>query len=238
MVLFSPLYTFFLSILVTYDPVLSFLHIKTAPLLPRLSRLPRLTRLHDIKETTLVDVQDGPASMIFYDDVISDVPDGVVCARGVCVFIEDGDDEITNTANPQSPLSSPLAKARLTLFFSSVLYGTNFPLGALMNDSLPASAATSSRMVLAAVALSPFLPRLKPSMAPLALLCGCFTATGYIAQSLALVDTSPSTVSFLGALTVVVCPVLEAIVNKRKVRKRKRRSKAEEQSGGAKRRRL
>lgn len=86
-----------------------------------------------------------------------------------------------------------------------------------MNDSLPASAATSSRMFLAAVALSPFLPRLKPSMAPLALLCGCFTATGYIAQSLALVDTSPSTVSFLGALTVVVCPVLEALVNKRQL---------------------
>jgi len=166
-------------------------------------------------DTTLDETVDSPASVLFYDDVLDDdIPDGVVCARGVCVV---ADDEDSNEIQTPTDTISPIWKARATLGFASILYGTNFPLGALMNDSLPASAATSSRMVLAAVALSPFLPRLEPSMVPLALLCGCFTATGYIAQSLALVDTSPSTVAFLGAVTVIVCPILEAVVNKRQL---------------------
>lgn len=165
-------------------------------------------------KTTVDETVDSPASILFYDDVLnSDLPEGVVCARGVCVLADDEDaDEVKEVSG-----MSPIARARLILFGSSILYGTNFPLGAMMNDSLPASAATSSRMILAAVALSPFLPRLKPELAPLAFLCGLFTATGYVSQSLALVDTSPSTVSFLGAATVVVCPLLEAIINKRKL---------------------
>ncbi|KAL3937350.1 MAG: hypothetical protein SGARI_002156 [Bacillariaceae sp.] len=38
---------------------------------------------------------------------------------------------------------------------------------------------------------------------------------GYIAQSLALADTSPATVSFLGAATVIWCPLLEWLVHKK-----------------------
>ena len=38
---------------------------------------------------------------------------------------------------------------------------------------------------------------------------------GYVAQSLALVDTAPATVSFLGVATpIFVCPLLEAVVDK------------------------
>lgn len=84
-----------------------------------------------------------------------------------------------------------------------------------MNESLPPSAATSSRMVLAALALSPFLFKLSPKLIGPALLCGCFTALGYTTQSLALVDVSPATVAFLGAATVIVCPTLEALVDKK-----------------------
>jgi drug/metabolite transporter (DMT)-like permease len=84
-----------------------------------------------------------------------------------------------------------------------------------MNDALPASAATSARMVLASVALSPFLFKLDPSLSRAAILCGSFTALGYISQSLALIDTAPSTVSFLGAATVIVCPVLEWLICKK-----------------------
>ena len=40
------------------------------------------------------------------------------------------------------------------------------------------------------------------------LLCGCFTALGYVTQSLALTDTPAATVAFLGAVTVIVCPAL------------------------------
>jgi len=68
-------------------------------------------------------------------------------------------------------------------------------------------------MVLASLALSPFLPKLSPKLFSSALVCGCFTALGYISQSLALMDISPATVAFLGAATVIVCPTLESFVD-------------------------
>jgi len=86
-----------------------------------------------------------------------------------------------------------------------------------MNDSLPASAATSTRMLLASIALSPFLFQLKPQLRNTALLCGTFTAMGYISQSIALVDTPAATVSFLGALVVIVCPALAVAVDGKKL---------------------
>lgn len=84
-----------------------------------------------------------------------------------------------------------------------------------MNDALPASAATSARFVMAGLALSPFLPKLSPSLRLQGLLCGSFTALGYISQSISL-ETEPSaTVAFLGALTVVWCPLLAAVVDRK-----------------------
>jgi hypothetical protein len=104
---------------------------------------------------------------------------------------------------------------RFVLGLVAVLYGTNFPLGAIMNDNLPASAATSSRMVLASLVLSPFLSRLRPTLRRQVLLGGAFVSLGYICQSVALVDTSPALVSFLGSATVLVCPVLQWLVDGR-----------------------
>ncbi|KAL7445671.1 hypothetical protein ACHAXM_010007 [Skeletonema potamos] len=104
---------------------------------------------------------------------------------------------------------------RVILALVAILYGTNFSLGALMNDNLPASAATSGRMVLAALVLSPFLLQLKPNLRPSVLLGGAFVSLGYVSQSIALIDTSPATVSFLGSCTVIVCPLLQWLVNKK-----------------------
>ena len=104
---------------------------------------------------------------------------------------------------------------RVVLAVIAAVYATNFPLGAIMNDALPASAATSARMVLASLCLTPFLFEIKPSLRLRACLCGCFTAMGYVTQSLALVDTDPARVSFLGAATVLWCPFLEWFVDKR-----------------------
>mmetsp|Transcript_80129 Transcript_80129/g.162194 ORF Transcript_80129/g.162194 Transcript_80129/m.162194 type:complete len:490 (-) Transcript_80129:127-1596(-) len=160
-----------------------------------------------------------------------DDPEGVVCARGICVVAEDGapeicylnDDlnEVVCEANPDDVVQPGFTVAyiwpRALLLICSVLYGTNFPLGRLMNDALPASAATSSRMMLASVALSPFLFQLKPSLRSTAAVCGTFTALGYISQSIALVDTPAATVSFLGALVVIVCPALAVAVDKKKM---------------------
>jgi hypothetical protein len=98
---------------------------------------------------------------------------------------------------------------RAVLAAVAILYATNFSLGAIMNDNLPASAATSGRMVLASIVLSPFLLQLKPSLRWQVLLGGAFVSLGYVTQSIALIDTSPALVSFLGSATVIVCPVLQ-----------------------------
>jgi drug/metabolite transporter (DMT)-like permease len=192
-------------------------------------RLLRSSALHDTKESPTKEspttVQDGtvdaPSSVVYYDNFLDDsLPDGVVCARGVCVLEDFHDDDdlseidLANQSMVDKVLNSYLGP-RLALAFASILYGTNFPLGVIMNEAMTPSAATSARVVLAALALSPFLPKLSPSLAGPALLCGCFTALGYTTQSLALVTVSPATVAFLGAATVLVCPTLEALVDKK-----------------------
>jgi len=170
----------------------------------------------EITPSTIQDESiDAPASLVFYDDV----PEGgLVCARGLCVLADYEIDEETEESEDGGIVNSVLNSylgPRLLLGGASVLYGTNFPLGTIMNEALPPSAATSARMVLAALALSPFLPKLSPKLSGSAMLCGCFTALGYVTQSLALVDISPATVAFLGAATVIVCPTLEALVDKK-----------------------
>ena len=151
-------------------------------------------------------------------------PDGVICARGVCViaepkspemcFLDEDDGQVKCETNPDADGASQWWPSAL-LLGCSVLYGTNFPLGRLMNEALPASATSSARFLLAAIALSPFLFQLNPAIRLQAMRCGAFTALGYISQSIALVDTSAATVSFLGALIVVWNPLLEAFVDKR-----------------------
>ena len=104
---------------------------------------------------------------------------------------------------------------RILLLVLAAVYATNFPLGALMNDHLPSSAATASRMFVAGLALAPFIPQLKPELRLPAVLCGFFTATGYVTQSLALADVDPARVSFLGSATVLWCPLLEGWIEKK-----------------------
>lgn len=166
------------------------------------------------------------------DDIDDEEVQNIVCARGVCALADDDAaselctfDEESNDFNCvqneneiiQPGFTFQYLWPRALLLTCSVLYGTNFPLGRLMNDALPASSATSSRLVLAALALSPFLLQLKPNLRGTAALCGTFTALGYISQSIALVDTPAATVSFLGALVVIVCPALAVLVDKKKM---------------------
>jgi len=183
------------------------------------SRLSPLV-LDAVKKDTVQDESvSSPASLLFYDDVLDDsIPDGVVCARGVCVLQDFGEDEIIEDDTEKSILDKILGSylgPRLILACASILYGTNFPLGSMMNEALTPSATTSSRMLLASISLSPFLFKLTPEFRGSALLSGCFVALGYISQSLALIDVSPATVAFLGAATVIVCPALEAIIDKK-----------------------
>lgn len=107
-----------------------------------------------------------------------------------------GSDLIMST-NPENQLIAPRESSnndwienilssyigpRAILAAVAILYATNFPLGAIMNDNLPASAATSSRMVLASIALSPFLLQLKPSLRLQVVVGGAFVSLGYITQ--------------------------------------------------------
>ena len=173
---------------------------------------PSRRRHTSLRTTTTTEVEAETIDLL-------DAPD-VNCARGVCVVdetepafcvIEDeGPPPVLNCAPAEAPLWP-----KALLLGSSVLYGTNFALGRLMNDALPAAASTSARFVLAGVALFPFLLKLAPNLRKDALICGCFTALGYVSQSQALVDTPAATVAFLGALTVVVCPLCSYFVEKR-----------------------
>ena len=169
-----------------------------------------------LRSTTTRDTDAEPITIETVDDLL-DAPQ-VNCARGVCV-IDETEPEVCEFDEDMEeiicvPAETPLWPKAL-LLGSSVLYGTNFALGRLMNDALPAAASTSARFVLAGVALFPFLLRLAPNLRRDALICGCFTALGYVTQSLALVDTPAATVAFLGALTVVVCPTCAFLVEKR-----------------------
>jgi hypothetical protein len=162
------------------------------------------------------DSVDSPTSV---DDVLDDsLSEEIICARGVCVIPDDDDVMALEVSNDESIADKVLNSylgPRALLAGASILYGTNFPLGVIMNENLNPSAGTGARMLMASIALSPFLLKLDPKLSKSAFLCGCFTALGYTTQSLALVDTSPATVAFLGCATVLVCPTLEALVNKK-----------------------
>jgi drug/metabolite transporter (DMT)-like permease len=134
--------------------------------------------------------------------------------------------EIDDLAEPslskeQMPITERVLSSyigpRVTLAVCACIYGTNFPLGAIMDEALPASAVTCSRMVIASLVLSPFLFQLRPRLSGRVLACGLFTSMGYITQSLALVDTSPAKVSFLGAASVLICPLLEFLVDRKPI---------------------
>lgn len=197
------------------------------------SFIPLSAKKSALQSTATEGLTTTPAEEITSDvnSFSNDDPEGVICARGICVVAEEEAPEICYLnedmtgvvcePNPNNVVEPGFNVAylwpRALLLICSVLYGTNFPLGRLMNDALPASAATSTRMMLASVALSPFLLQLKPNLRGTAALCGTFTALGYISQSIALVDTPAATVSFLGALVVIVCPALAVAVDKKKM---------------------
>jgi len=164
-----------------------------------------------------------------------EIPSNVVCARGVCVladediaeelcYLEEDEDGnlagmtcVTNTNQVEEKLpifSFDFLWPRALLLGCSVLYGTNFPLGRIMNEALPASATTSGRMLLASAALLPFLFQLDPELRKTAVVGGSFCALGYLAQSVALVDSPAATVAFLGALVVIITPATSFFIDK------------------------
>jgi drug/metabolite transporter (DMT)-like permease len=103
---------------------------------------------------------------------------------------------------------------RIVLLLCAMIYSTNFALGSIMNEALPAAAVTASRMTFATMALLPFLPNIQSKFIVRSILTGVCAAVGYVTQSIALTDTDPARVSFLGAATVLWLPILEATIDK------------------------
>ena len=168
-----------------------------------------------------VSIQDTASSSALssrkrmYDDDDDDDDDNRCVEAGLVEYCSADNEPLIPPMSFMEGVLSTYVGPRFVLALVAVLYGTNFPLGAIMNDNLPASAATSSRMVLASLVLSPFLSKLRPTLRGQVLLGGGFVSVGYISQSVALVDTSPALVSFLGSATVLVCPILHWLVDGR-----------------------
>lgn len=154
------------------------------------------------------------------DGIIPIMFDPAIAAAGADALFsqEDSSQQQQQQHQPADWMQNMLSSywgPRVLLAVVSAVYGTNFALGSLMNGALPASAVTAARMTLAAAALAPFAFQIRSSaLLRRAVLTGCCTAAGYVAQSLALVDTDPARVSFLGAATVLWLPLLEAGVDK------------------------
>ena len=170
---------------------------------------------------TLVIPAASPADLYVQD--LDEVPWANDCAA---VHPPPGSLETTSADCPWSPEpeldhgSWEYLWPRLLLLSVTCAYGTNFPVGAMLvsgDGALPASEVSCLRFAIGALALLPWGLQLDPKMLKPAAACGLGVSLGYVAQSLALVDTAPSTVAFLGALTVIVCPMLEAVFDKREV---------------------
>jgi drug/metabolite transporter (DMT)-like permease len=164
--------------------------------------------------STMADPEDGPRLLLKETLSNATVPFPSTLASSPASFNVQLDDNSWDPKTLADNFMNSYIGPRILLAAVACLYGTNFPLGSIMDEALPASAATSSRMVLAAIALSPFISQLPRELIGMSLLAGCFTASGYVTQSMALVDTSPATVSFLGAATVIWCPFLEWLVHR------------------------
>jgi hypothetical protein len=120
-------------------------------------------------------MKDKPLFESFSDDIIPIMRDPEISAVGSDAVSSGQPEWIEN-------ILKSYWGPRIVLAVIAAIYGTNFALGSLMNEALPASAVTASRMTLAAAALAPFVTQIKPSLRNRAVLTGCFTAVGYASR--------------------------------------------------------
>lgn len=101
----------------------------------------------------------------------------------------------------------------------SAFYGTNFACVKILNDAMDPSLAAFIRFAIAASVFSPNLLRIiktNPSLVKGGLEVGAYSSLGYWAQSNALESTSASIVAFICSLAVIVVPLLDRFVDKKK----------------------
>lgn len=131
---------------------------------------------------------------------------------------------------------SELWIARILLLLSAALYGTNFTMVKILDETVPVGAAAMMRFGLAALVTSPFLfistktgevdsegnvEKEKfdwKTALPVAVLgfeVGLWNSVGYIAQAVGLETTEASKSAFICSLAVVVVPILDALSGKK-----------------------
>jgi len=151
--------------------------------------------------------------------------------RGRSAVVEEREPAVTEIAEKQ-PDSEPLAeiaqdettasaasqaevlKTRGVLLLVAALYGTNFGSIKVMQEQLAPSDAALLRFSFALLALSPFLRTTPREMWRPGIGIGIWVALGYIVQGVGLDSGSDaSTAAFLCSLAVIVCPLLEFVLD-------------------------
>ena len=143
--------------------------------------------------------------------VLSDEPACVPGEDGeeICLPGPDGDWAASGPAKYWAP--------RLILLGCCVLYGTNFAFGRLLNDSLSPSVICGLRFSLAAAVLSPALKDIERELIRPAILCSLLVALGYVGQAVSLETISAGKSGFICSLSVITCPLLESLVDGRRI---------------------
>lgn len=100
---------------------------------------------------------------------------------------------------------------RTILLFVAAVWGTNFGVVKLLDESVRSSASAMGRFVLAAVALSPALLGAPRELISEGFSIGTFVFAGYFLQAIALNSSESNKIAFLCSLAVVFVPVLNRI---------------------------
>ena len=166
------------------------------------------------------------------------LPNGATAARPIIAAAEDRPKTETGLLSAEIPLANLLARAprqlqtywarnwaRLAILGCALTYGTNFAAVKQLDHSLPPSLSASLRFGLASMAALTVLWDVRDwdwesdelrSLQKVSMEVGAANAMGYVSQSVGLQDVDASLSAFVCSLAVVVVPVLDAVVDRKR----------------------
>jgi drug/metabolite transporter (DMT)-like permease len=109
--------------------------------------------------------------------------------------------------------------ARALLLTVSAFYGTNFGCVKILGESLDPSVAAAIRFTISALVFLPYLINVGRNNHKLVLgglEVGLYCSLGYYAQAIALQTTNASNAAFICSLAVIVVPILDMLLGKKK----------------------
>ena len=114
--------------------------------------------------------------------------------------------------NPEPVLSA--SKARAILVFCAALYGSNYPLTKVLQDSLNPAFVTTLRFAIASLLFLPSTFRGLRGESGLSLgsiELGIWCSIGFVSQAMVLTQTSASKAAFFCGLSVLMPPIFEVL---------------------------